>query len=233
MAQVLSKGANAPLPAPDVRVEISSSTALDIAALLLTPTGKVRSDADFVFFNQPTGPGVRLLPPSGLEFSLGAVPSGIDRIVVTGSIDPPRTFAQVRGLSVTVRDSRAGAEIVRFDPTGLTSETALIMVELYRRAGAWKVRAVGQGYASGLAGIATDFGITVDDPGPSATPAAAPAAPPPAPGRHGPSDAPTRVVQPPSAPTPPPAPAPPPGAPQWGPPAGAPPGRLNTTEPSA
>ncbi|WP_322759626.1 TerD family protein [Frankia sp. Cr2] len=164
MAQVLSKGANAPLSTTDVRVEISSSTPLDIAALLVTASGKVRSDADFVFFNQPTGPGVRLLPPSALEFALALVPADIDKVVITGSLDGsgPLTFATVQALQVSVRDLRGG-ELARFDPVGLTVETALVLVELYRRQGAWKVRAVGQGYASGLAGIATDFGITVDD----------------------------------------------------------------------
>ncbi|MEX5636510.1 TerD family protein [Parafrankia sp. FMc2] len=241
MAQMLSKGANAALPTTDVRVEVSSSTPLDIAALLVTPSGKVRDDADFVFFNQPAGPGVRLAPPSALEFTLTAVPSDIDKVVVTGSLDGsgPLTFAGVRGLAVAVRDGR-GQEIARFDPAGLSTETALVLVELYRRAGSWKVRAVGQGYASGLAGIATDFGIAVDDPGtagsgspqsgPPPVPSAPPAAPPPVPSHY---DAPTQVVQPPPGgqqwgpPPPPPGggqqwgppPAPPAGQP-WGPPAG-------------
>ncbi|OHV37894.1 TerD family protein [Pseudofrankia sp. EUN1h] len=249
MAGVLSKGANAPLPTPDVRVEVSSSTPLDIAALLVTPTGKVRSDADFVFYNQPNGPGVRLTPPSSLEFSLAAVPPDIDKVVVTGSLDGsgPATFAAVRGLTVTVRDSRGGAEITRFAPEGLGAETALIMVELYRRAGAWKVRAVGQGYAAGLAGIATDFGIAVDEPGPAAAqpaPAARPASPSPRPNAAGPSggwpaqneemfEAPTQLVrpeaaaaptpQPPQAP-PRPGPTPPPGQPWGAPPPGGQPG---------
>ncbi|CAO5182231.1 tellurite resistance protein TerA [Frankia sp. AiPs1] len=172
MGQVLTKGGNAPLPTADVRVEIASSSPLDIAAILVTAAGKVRTDDDFVFFNQPTGPGVRLLPPSALEFSLAAVPPAIDKIVVTGSLDGsgPRTFAGVRGLGIAVRDARDGAELVRFDPPDLSTETALILVELYRRAGVWKARAVGQGYASGLAGIATDFGITVDDPGTAPSP---------------------------------------------------------------
>lgn len=214
MAQVLSKGANAPLPTTDVRVEVSSSTPLDIAALLVTPSGKVRGDADFVFFNQPAGPGVRLAPPSALEFTLTAVPPDIDKVVVTGSLDGagPPTFAGVRGLAVVVRDAR-GQEVVRFDPAGMSSETALVLVELYRRAGSWKVRAVGQGYASGLAGIATDFGITVDDPG-SGNATAAPASAGPGAGTGAPPpsqyDAPTQVV------------SPPPGQ-QWGPPPGAPP----------
>lgn len=222
MAQVLSKGANAPLSTTDLRVEVSSSTPLDIAALLVTVSGKVRSDDDFVFFNQPAGPGVRLAPPSALDFTLGGVPPEIDKLVVTGSLDGAAapTFAGVRGLRVVVRGSRDGQELASFEPTGLTTETALVLIELYRRAGAWKVRAVGQGYASGLAGIATDFGITVDDPGthpgtPGAAPAAQPAPPP------SPYDAPTQVVQPPAVP---PAPAGP--GPQWGapqpPPAGQP-----------
>ncbi|SQD98744.1 MULTISPECIES: TerD family protein [unclassified Parafrankia] len=240
MAQVLSKGANAPLPTTDVRVEVSSSTPLDIAALLVTPSGKVRGDADFVFFNQPAGPGVRLAPPSALEFTLTAVPPDIDKVVVTGSLDGagPPTFAGVRGLAVVVRDAR-GQEVVRFDPAGMSSETALVLVELYRRAGSWKVRAVGQGYASGLAGIATDFGITVDDPG-SGNTAAAPASAGPGAGTGAPPpsqyDAPTQVVSPPPGQQwgpPPPNPqqwgpppgqqwGPPPGQ-QWGPPPGAPP----------
>ncbi|WP_250279975.1 TerD family protein [Frankia sp. Cppng1_Ct_nod] len=204
MAQVLSKGANAPLSTTDVRVEINSSTPLDIAALLVTASGKVRSDADFVFFNQPTGPGVRLVPPSSLEFALAQVPSDIDKVVITGSLDGsgPPTFAAVRGLQVVVRDLRDG-DLARFDPTGLTVETALVLVELYRRQGAWKVRAVGQGYASGLAGIATDFGITVDDPGPAGPGPTAPRL----------DDAPTELYSPPASAS---APA------HWGPPSGQP-----------
>ncbi|WP_322766674.1 TerD family protein [Frankia sp. Cr1] len=214
MAQVLSKGANAPLSTNDVRVEISSSTPLDIAALLVTAGGKVRSDADFVFFNQPTGPGVRLLPPSALEFALGLVPADIDKVVITGSLDGsgPSTFATVGALQVSVRDLR-GAELARFDPVGLTVETALVLVELYRRQGSWKVRAVGQGYASGLAGIATDFGITVDDPAVDEAPTQLYVAPtqPASPARP--------VAQPQQQWGPPPSPAPQ-AQQQWGPPHG-------------
>ncbi|EIV95705.1 TerD family protein [Frankia sp. QA3] len=223
MGQVLTKGGNAPLPTTDVRVEIASSSSLDIAAILVTAAGKVRTDDDFVFFNQPTGPGVRLVPPSVLEFTLGAVPPDIDKVVVTGSLDGtgPVTFAGVRGLGISVRDTRGGAELVRFDPAGLGAETALILVELYRRAGAWKARAVGQGYASGLAGIATDFGIAVDDPGTSGGPSAAsqaPAgsAPPAAPPHPQPAVPAGQQWAPPAAP---PTPASgPPGGHQWGPP---------------
>ncbi|CAI7976039.1 hypothetical protein FRAHR75_210026 [Frankia sp. Hr75.2] len=164
--RVLVKGANAPLPAADsVRVVVSSSVALDVAALLVAPVGTVRSDADFVFYNHRDGAGVRLLPPAMLEISFPALAADIDKVIVVGSLDGsgPATFAEVNELTVTVRDGRNDGEIARFDPTGLSTESALILVEVYRRSGAWKVRAVGQGYESGLAGVVTEFGLTVDD----------------------------------------------------------------------
>jgi len=182
VSQTLSKGANCPLPAPSAQVAITASEPLDIAALLVTQSGKVRSDDDFVFYNQPTGPGVRLASPTTLQLDLPQVPPDIDKLVLTASLDGTRskTFATVRQISITVSDL-SGAPIARFDPSDLGTETALVLIEVYRRSGSWKIRGVGQGYASGLAGIATDFGITVDEPGPAAArPAAPPPAPPPA-----------------------------------------------------
>ena len=79
----LSKGQNAPLPTPDVVLSVEVGTAADVSALLVTPSGKVRTDNDFVFFNQPTGPGVRLVPAAGLaqlHVSTGQVPAEIDAI---------------------------------------------------------------------------------------------------------------------------------------------------------
>ena len=177
MGQVLSKGANAPIPGPQAVVQVASGTVVDLAALLVTESGKVRSDADFVFYNQPNGPGVQLQPPATLQLNLPAVPPEIDKIVLTASLDGsgPATFGAVGQLSVSVGDG-AGTELASFTPTGLGPEKALILIEVYRRQGAWKVRAVGQGYAAGLAGIASDFGITVDDPGPATPP---PVTPPP------------------------------------------------------
>ena len=176
MGQVLAKGANAPLNGPQAVVQVSSGTLVDLAALLVTASGKVRSDDDFIFYNQPNGPGVQLQPPSTLQLNLPAVPAEIEKIVLTASLDGsgPATFGAAGQVSISVRDG-SGAEIASFAPTGLGPETALLLVEIYRRQGAWKVRAVGQGYASGLEGIATDFGITVDQP------AAAPPPPPPPP----------------------------------------------------
>ena len=76
MGQVLSKGANAPIPGPQAVVQVASGTVVDLAALLVTESGKVRSDADFIFYNQPNGPGVQLQPPSTLQLNLPAVPAG-------------------------------------------------------------------------------------------------------------------------------------------------------------
>ena len=176
MSQTLSKGANCPLPAPSAQVAISASEPLDIAALLVTQSGKVRSDDDFVFYNQPTGPGVRLTSPTTLQLDLPQVPPDIDKLVLTASLDGTRskTFATVRQISITVSDlvgvahralrpqrpgHRDGARTHRGVPAG----------------GQLEDPGVGQGYASGLAGIATDFGITVDEPGPAAARQAAPA----------------------------------------------------------
>ncbi|AUY54139.1 TerD family protein [Streptomyces sp. CB01881] len=180
----MTQGGNAPLTAARVTVEVTAPKALDVSGLLLTDAGKVRSDADFVFFNAPQGPGVTHRPASGgtpdaITIDTTAIPAGITKIVVTASPDEAgATFAGIEPTA-TVRDTATGEVLVTFTPPQLGRETALIVVEVYQRNGAWKVRAVGQGYANGLAGIATDFGVTVDDePAPAAAaPIAAPAAP--------------------------------------------------------
>lgn len=201
MTTVLTQGGNAPLTAARVTVEVTAPKALDVSGLLLTESGKVRSDADFVFFNAPNGPGVTHRPaaagsPDAIIVETGALPAGIEKIVVTASLDEAgATFAGTEPTA-TLRDADTGAVLVTFTPPRLSRETALVVVEIYRRAGAWKVRAVGQGYADGLAGIATDFGVSVDDsPAPPPMPAAAPAAP-----TAPPAAAPPRPVTPPAVP---------------------------------
>lgn len=176
--QTLTKGANAPLTGDRVSVQVQCSSPVDVSALLLTDRGRVRSDADMVFYNQPTGPGVRHQAGSGggpdtVAVTLGDVPPEVAAVAITASLDGsgPASFGSVGSLLVRVLDA-SGATAVEFPVSGLGPETALVCVEVYRRGGQWKVRAVGQGYADGLAGIATDFGITVDDA--PAAPAAAP-----------------------------------------------------------
>jgi stress response protein SCP2 len=180
----MTPGSNVPLSVPRVAVDVAAPAArLDVSGLLLTGDGKVRSDDDFVFYNQPQGPGVTHRSgggsgPDTITVDTAAVPAGIKKIVVTASLDGGGPFAGTTPTA-TVRSADDGSVIATFAPTGLGPETALVVVEVYRRGGAWKVRAVGQGYANGLAGIATDFGVSVEEPATPAAPAATVAAPPP------------------------------------------------------
>ena len=168
--QSLPKGANAALPPGPVAVGVTASAPVDISALLLTASGKVRGDADFVFYNQPQAAGVRYRA-DGVDIVPADVEGPIETITVTASLDGsgPATFGALGRLRMDV--AVAGTPVASFEPDGLGAETALLCVEIYRRGSAWKVRAVGQGYADGLAGIATDFGISVvDEPAPPAEP---------------------------------------------------------------
>ncbi|MFJ9045097.1 TerD family protein [Streptomyces sp. NPDC102347] len=211
----MTPGSNIPLPTARVTVDVAAPVRLDVSGLLLTADGKVRSDDDFIFYNQPSGPGVTYRSgggsaPDAITVDTTAVPPGIEKIVVTASPDAAGQTFQGIEPTATVRDADGGAVLATFTPPQLGGETALVIVEIYLRNGAWKVRAVGQGYANGLAGIATDFGVSVEEPAAPAQPVTPPAAPvapaaPPAP--------PTAAPQAPPAPATPPAPpAPAPGS---------------------
>lgn len=207
------KGGNVPIPAPAVRVELGWRTApgtpdVDASALLLV-SGKVRDDGDFVFYNQaahrsgavrhegkrPAGGAVT----DGLTVDLAAVEPAVDTVVLAASADGG-TFGSVPGLHIRVLDAADGAELARFDSEDAGPETAFVLGELYRRQGAWKFRAVGQGYDTGLAGLATDFGISVEEPAPAPAPTAPPAMAP-APPAPPPPAPPVAPPPPPPAPT--------------------------------
>ncbi|QBJ89966.1 TerD family protein [Streptomyces seoulensis] len=176
----MTPGSNVPLPSARVTVDVAAPVRLDVSGLLLTADGKVRSDDDFIFYNQPAGPGVTYRSgggsaPDSITVDTGAVPPDIEKIVVTASPDAAGQTFQGIEPTATIRDADGGAVVASFTPPGLGAETALVVVEIYRRNGQWKARAVGQGYANGLAGIATDFGVTVEEP--AAQPAPAPQQP--------------------------------------------------------
>ncbi|WP_052433113.1 VWA domain-containing protein [Streptacidiphilus carbonis] len=171
----MRKGANCPVPTTALHAVVSWRTDapgpdVDVSALLLDSSGKVRSDADFVFYNQPQHAsgsvryeGKRPQPGEMMDavlLDLAAVEPAVDRIVVGASADGG-TFGQVPGLRLRVM-TQDGGSVAEFDIEGATSETAFLFGEFYRRGGEWKFRAVGQGYASGLEGLATDFGISVE-----------------------------------------------------------------------
>ncbi|WP_037821331.1 TerD family protein, partial [Streptomyces sp. NRRL S-146] len=187
------KGSNTPVPTAPLRVELGWRTGpgvpdADASALLLV-SGKVRSDADFVFYNQPAhssgavrhegkrDAGGRVTDT--LLVDLARVEPEIETLVLAASSDGG-AFGQVPDLYIEVQDAAQGAPVARFDNPGATTETAFVLGEFYRRQGAWKFRAVGQGYSSGLEGLATDYGITVDEPqqaAPTPPPVTAPAPP--------------------------------------------------------
>ncbi|MET7978351.1 TerD family protein [Streptomyces mirabilis] len=215
----MTPGSNIPLSAARVTVDVAAPVRLDVSGLLLTADGKVRSDDDFIFYNQPTGPGVTYrsgggAAPDAITVDTGAVPPGIEKIVVTASPDAAGQTFQGIEPTATIRNADDNSVLGSFTPPQLGTETALVVVEIYLRNGAWKARAVGQGYANGLAGIATDFGVSVEEPAPAPAPVAAPAPP---------VQAPVAPVAPPVAVTPAPPAAPP--APPAAPPIGA--GKIN------
>ncbi|MFJ9632771.1 TerD family protein [Streptomyces sp. NPDC091280] len=180
----MTPGSNIPLPVSRVTVDVAAPVRLDVSSLLLTGDGKVRSDDDFIFYNQPSGPGVTYrsgggASPDAIVVDTGAVPPGIEKIVVTASPDAAGQTFQGIEPTATIRSADDGSVLATFTPPQLGAETALVVVEIYLRNGAWKARAVGQGYANGLAGIATDFGVSVEEPAPApvAPPAPVPQAP--------------------------------------------------------
>lgn len=204
----MTPGSNIPLSTARVTVDVAAPVRLDVSSLLLTADGKVRSDDDFIFYNQPNGPGVTYrsgggTAPDAIVVDTAALPPGIEKIVVTASPDAAGQTFQGIEPTATIRSADDNSVLATFTPPQLGSETALVVVEIYLRNGAWKARAVGQGYANGLAGIATDFGVSVEEPAPVAPPQpAAPVTP------VAPVAPPQPTVQTPVTPPPPPAHAP-------------------------
>ncbi|MEU9075153.1 TerD family protein [Kitasatospora sp. NPDC048538] len=213
MSVALTKGGNVSLgkQAPGLRTvriglgwTAGAGYDLDASALLCGPSGKVVSDRHFVFFNNLQSPDGAVRHQGGtgdgtggdrerIEVRLADVDAGVERIVVAVAIydaaQRRQSFGQVRGAYVRIADPDGGAELARYEVAPEAgSETAMVFGELYRNGADWKFRAVGQGYAAGLAGIAADFGVDVLQPAPAAPAAPAPAAsvpavppPPPAP----------------------------------------------------
>lgn len=167
----------------DARTTAGAPFDLDACALLLNDAGKVRSNDDFVFYGQPyKEPSGRIPHPSGAVTHLGdnrtgdgdgddeqitvdlaLVPTDVDKIVFTASIyDESQSFGQVRNSYIRILNEDNGEELAKYDlGEDADTEKAINFAELYRHNGEWKFRAIGQGYADGLAGIATDFGVAL------------------------------------------------------------------------
>lgn len=222
IGQVLVKGQNGPLTANPVSVTVTVAAPADLSALLVKADGKVRTDEDFIFYNQPQGPGVVCHPPAGgspwrIEVNLQAVPAEISTVRIVSSLDDStQRFGQFPAPVAHITDS-SGAVQAQYEVTGLSTESIVVALEFYRRGDSWKIRAVGQGYAGGLADLITDHGVSVDDAPAPAAPQAPPAytPPPAAPAYNPPPAQPAAPSGPPSYAYPPPAaPAQQPPAPQ-------------------
>ena len=162
----------------DIRTTTGTDFDLDASAIALGADKKVLSDQHFIFFNNLRSPDGSIehtgdnLTGEGegddevIKVDLAGVPPNIDSIVFPVSIYDAdarsQSFGQVRNAFIRVVNQAGGAEIARYDLSeDASTETAMVFGELYRNGAEWKFRAVGQGYASGLAGIARDFGVNV------------------------------------------------------------------------
>ncbi|MET9372641.1 TerD family protein [Streptomyces sp. NPDC003035] len=191
MAVSLSKGGNVSLSkeAPgltavtvglgwDVRTTTGTDFDLDASAIGVDPAGKVASDAHFVFFNNKSTPDQTIVHTGDnrtgegggddeqINVNLAALPPNVDKIVfpvsIYDAVNRSQNFGQVRNAYIRILNQAGGSEIARYDLSeDAAVETAMVFGELYRNGAEWKFRAVGQGYASGLEGIARDFGVTL------------------------------------------------------------------------
>ncbi|MDN5859407.1 MAG: CAP domain-containing protein [Pseudonocardia sp.] len=154
----------AALALPGSAVEVAVGGPFDVSALVVDAGGQVSGDADMVFYNAPEAPGVRLVG-SRLAVEPDRLRRGAERVVVVASPEEAgAAFGRLPPPVATFADGRSTA-FARFTPPRLGSETVLLVAEIYRRRGTWRLRAVGQGYADGLAGLARDFGVQIDDDG--------------------------------------------------------------------
>ncbi|AYV32171.1 General stress protein 16U [Streptomyces sp. ADI95-16] len=162
----------------DVRTTTGTDYDLDASALLVGDSSKVPSDQHFVFYNNLKSPdgsvehtGDNLTgegegDDEAIKVNLATVPTDITKIVFPASIHDAenrgQSFGQVRNAFIRVVNQAGGAELARYDLSeDASTETAMVFGELYRSGEEWKFRAVGQGYASGLSGIAADYGVGV------------------------------------------------------------------------
>jgi tellurium resistance protein TerD len=162
----------------DARTTTGADFDLDASALMVDANGKILGDSYFIFFNNLNSPDGSVqhtgdnLTGEGdgddevIKMNLATVPAEVDKVVVAVSIydadNRGQSFGQVRNAYMRVVNQADNSEIARYDLSeDASTETAMIFGEIYRNGAEWKFRAVGQGYSSGLAGIARDYGVNV------------------------------------------------------------------------
>ncbi|PLS07279.1 TerD family protein [Neobacillus cucumis] len=163
--------------------QLGSNFDLDASAFLLGPSGKVNSDQDFVFYNNPSGAngsiiysgdnriGSGVRDDEQIRIDLSRVPDHIHRIAFTITIHDAQikrqSFGQISDAYVRIFDENTNEELLRFNlGRDFTVETAIVAAELYRHNGEWKFNAIASGFQGGLAALCQNFGVTVDDPTP-------------------------------------------------------------------
>lgn len=188
MSTLLAPGANAPLAQSFLALTFSTGTIpgaeIDVSGFLVTASGKVRGDDDMCFYGQPrvAGGALGLTSAAGgrasFDLDLSRLPAGIEKVVFAATIHENRaSFGALREITYAVQGGPSG-----MIPCQGKTETALLLAEVYRRNGQWKVRTIGQGFNGGLAALATHLGVDIAAPAPAPAPAprtsAAPAAAP-------------------------------------------------------
>ena len=160
----------------DVRTTTGTDFDLDASAIVLDASGKVLSDKHFVFFNNTATPDQTVVHAGDnltgqgegddeqIKVNLAGLPAEADKLVFPVSIydaeNRSQNFGQVRSAFIRVMNQAGEAEIARYDLSeDAATETAMVFGEIYRNGAEWKFRAVGQGYSSGLSGIAKDYGV--------------------------------------------------------------------------
>jgi tellurium resistance protein TerD len=148
---------------------------LVLAAMLCGRDGRLRSDSDFIFFNQIASTDLSVATvervlgtdKEQLELDLPSIPADVERVVVALYVNEGpaqrRTLSQLRSCVVRVLDRTDNHELIRSEELarGFSSETAVTLGEVYRHDGGWKFKVLGQGYANGIAGIAADYGLAL------------------------------------------------------------------------
>lgn len=156
--QELVAGQNVPLAGPRVQVDLLGRSA-DLSVLLVGPSGRVDRDDDFLFYNNPrNADGAVTLTDNGASIATDLLPQRCERVVLVVSAGDGDSMADAAAV---LHQPGCGIDF-RFRPADSASVSALVWGELHLRNGNWRLRAVGQGWADGLAGLARDYGVDVD-----------------------------------------------------------------------
>ncbi|UGQ10128.1 TerD family protein [Yinghuangia sp. ASG 101] len=163
MTTELVRGQNLPLPQPQAAVEVTAQCPVELVAVLLDANLKVRDDADVVQRDGTAIAGVAVRP-LGVDVDLSALSEQVDRVIIAATLEGSGVDRFGAVVPPVVRVDSGGAAVASFPITDLGTERAIQTVELYRRQGAWKVRALGQGYEGGLDALLRDVGVELRAP---------------------------------------------------------------------